>query len=401
MRVVVTSEERYVRTPDGAVWTMTGPAYRFWQRYLSAFDRVRIVARVRDVTAAPVDASRVDGPAVEVWPVPHYVGPAQYARRRAAIARALTTAVDDTDAVILRVPSNTAAVLVAERTRRDRPFALEVVGDPYDVLAPGVVRHPLRPLLRRWFVMTLRNQCRSAVAVSYVTERTMQARYPADAAVTTIACSSVELAAEAFGSGRTVAARPPTAAAIVSVGSLEQLYKGVDTLIEALAILAAVGPAPRLVHVGGGRCLDRLVRLATRLGVADRVDFVGSLPPGAAIRQRLDAADLFVMPSRTEGLPRALIEAMARGLPAIATRVGGIPELLPAEDLVDPGDPAALADAVSRMLADPARMAAASARNLHRARDFAADTLTPRRDAYYQAVRQLTARGVALGSPSR
>jgi glycosyltransferase involved in cell wall biosynthesis len=124
--------------------------------------------------------------------------------------------------------------------------------------------------------------------------------------------------------------------------------------------------------------------------VADRVTLTGTLPAGDAVWRQLDAADLFVMPSRTEGLPKALIEAMARGLPAVGSAVGGIPELLAPEDLVPPDDVTALADAIRRLVTDPARMTAASARNLARAADFAETALAPRRDAFYRAVRAAT-----------
>ncbi|GAB3976194.1 glycosyltransferase family 4 protein [Plantactinospora veratri] len=83
------------------------------------------------------------------------------------------------------------------------------------------------------------------------------------------------------------------------------------------------------MHLGDGRYRPRLERLATDLGVRRQVHFTGTISAATEVRRQLDAADLFVMPSRTEGLPKALIEAMARGLPAVATSVGGIPELLP------------------------------------------------------------------------
>ncbi|WP_225853940.1 glycosyltransferase [Micromonospora sp. AMSO31t] len=334
----------------------------------------------------------MDGDGVEVWPLPYYLGFRGYLQRRWAVARSVTAAADRRDGVILRVPSPIGSLLAAARDRARLPYALEVIGDPYDVLAPGVVRHPLRPLLQVASTRRLRRQCRTAAAVAYETERRLQSRYPALAATPTAAISSVDLPPAAFvAQARPV--RPPLRdVTLVSVGSLEQLYKGIDTLIEALALIPAAGLHTRLVHVGVGAYRSHLEQLAARLGVAHRVTFTGPLPTVEAVRHQLDAGDLFVMPSRTEGLPRALIEAMARALPAVGSTAGGIPELLAREHLVPPNDPAALAAAITGVLTDPDALAAASARNLARARDFSAETLDARRAEYYRAVAEATER---------
>ncbi|MGI5246789.1 glycosyltransferase family 4 protein [Dactylosporangium sp. CA-139066] len=392
MRIVVSSEQRYLRTPDGRVWSTTDAGNDFWQRYRAVFGEVRVVARVEDRPGRPGDARRVDGDSVEVYALPHYVGPWQYLRRLPRLRARLRAAAEPGDAVLLRVPSAIGTLLWRAIRRRRRTFGLEVVGDPYDVFAPGAIRHPLRPLLRRWFTRRLRAQCRSATAVAYVTERALQARYPAAPGAVTAAYSSIELAEAAFAEHpRRAAGAARIALRLVSVGSLEQPYKGVDVLIEALPALVRAGLEASLVHVGDGRCRPGLERLVRDRRLGGRVSFAGAVPPGAAVRLFLDDADLFVLPSRTEGLPRALIEAMARGLPAVATGVGGVPELLAGAHLVPPGDPAALARAIAALAADPAAMAAASARNLARARNYAAETLARRRADFYRALRVLTA----------
>jgi glycosyltransferase involved in cell wall biosynthesis len=398
MRVIVTTESRFTRTPDGAVWTQEGPAYPFFTQYLSAFDQVRVVSRVLDVPTAPAGAHRVDGPSVEVWPVPYYVGPSQYLRRWRDVHRSVRASADADDSVILRVPSVIGAPLAAQRRRQRRPYALEVIGDPYDVFAPGTVQHPLRPWLRLQSTAQLRRLCRSATAVAYVTERHLQARYPAGPGAVTANYSSGDMPPSAFVSAPRGPDPGRTTFSLLSIGSLELMYKGIDTLLEALARLVAAGLDVRLTHLGDGRCRPRLEQLAARLAVADRVVLTGMLPAGDPVREQLDAADLFVIPSRTEGLPRALIEAMARGLPAIGSTAGGIPELLPAEFLVPPDDPATLATAIRRLLADSARMASASATNLARAGDYHAASLRARRDSYYSSIADATRQRTLVGS---
>jgi glycosyltransferase involved in cell wall biosynthesis len=111
---------------------------------------------------------------------------------------------------------------------------------------------------------------------------------------------------------------------------------------------------------------------------------------GEPVRRILDAADLFVLPSRTEGLPRALVEAMARGLPCVGSAVGGIPELLDDSELVPAGDPAFLAAKMHEVLRDPARMETMSRRNLAAALEYCGSAIADRRRSFYRHVREYT-----------
>jgi glycosyltransferase involved in cell wall biosynthesis len=140
--------------------------------------------------------------------------------------------------------------------------------------------------------------------------------------------------------------------------------------------------------VGDGGYRSSLEGLSRRMGMGERVRFLGRLQAGSPVRQVLDSGDLFVLPSLCEGLPRALIEAMARGLPCIGTDVGGIPELLPPEALVRAGDPHALASKIREIILNPELANRLACQNLARSRDFAEPVLAERRSAFYAAVRQ-------------
>jgi glycosyltransferase involved in cell wall biosynthesis len=183
---------------------------------------------------------------------------------------------------------------------------------------------------------------------------------------------------------------PKNSMVLVCVASLEQFYKGHDVLLRAMDRCIQWGLDLRLTLVGDGRIRPKIEALAGKLGIRDRCTFLGHLIQGAAILEELDKADLFVLPSRTEGLPRALIEAMARGLPCISTAVGGIPELLPPEDLVAPDNAAALAAKIREVVDSQARREQMSERNLAVARRYAEDVLQPRRVEFYQRLRAVT-----------
>ena len=390
MRVLVIIESRFNRTPDGAYWTVGWAGYSFWERYLDVFDEVQVVARVRDMPTAPPSSVRADGPKVSLTPLPYYLGPWAYLRNYRKIRRAIGNALHPSDAVIVRAPGAAGALLVAMLRRTHRPYGMEVVGDPYDVLAPGSVRSILRPLLRWWMPRSLRRQCAGACAASYVTSTTLQNRYPAPAAMHVTSYSSADLPDEAF----VREPRPPCQAdrprRIVFVGTLEQLYKAPDVLIDAVAIAVRRGADLQVTIIGEGKHRRELEARAGDRGLADRVRFAGHLPPGDAIRSELDRADLFILPSRQEGLPRALIEAMARGVPGIGSSTGGIPELLPSSERVPAGDADALAAKILEVLGDPERLARLSAEHLKKAREYHAEFLRPRRQAFYRTVQEAT-----------
>jgi glycosyltransferase involved in cell wall biosynthesis len=169
--------------------------------------------------------------------------------------------------------------------------------------------------------------------------------------------------------------------------------KGIDVLLDALARLAGDGLHPALWIAGRGPAQPALERHARELGIAARVSFLGERTDVADL---LAACDVFILPSRREGLGVAALEAMAAGRAVVATRVGGLAEAVVDERtglLVPPEDPAALAAALARVLRDPelrARLAAAGPERV--AEGFRADDLVEAyEDLYFEVLAEAAA----------
>jgi len=140
---------------------------------------------------------------------------------------------------------------------------------------------------------------------------------------------------------------------ILTVGRLER-EKGHSILLDAVARVRGRGLAVTLEVVGGGSARERLVAKARDLGIQDYVTFAGKAGQDT-IHEHYAAADLFCLPSLGEGVPVVLMEAMAMGLPVIASRVGGVPELVDDGEsgkLVSPGDADELAVAIGNLVGD-------------------------------------------------
>jgi glycosyltransferase involved in cell wall biosynthesis len=150
-----------------------------------------------------------------------------------------------------------------------------------------------------------------------------------------------------------------------------QHVKGVDVLVQAMALLPA---DVKLVQVGRGEETDRLLALRDELGLGDRVEF-RDLPWDVRAADVIAGFDLFVLPSRNEGLPVTVMEAMLAGVAIVATDVGAIREELADGEsgrIAPPEDPAALAKAIGELLADDAARVAMG----RRAREVALERFT-------------------------
>jgi glycosyltransferase involved in cell wall biosynthesis len=170
---------------------------------------------------------------------------------------------------------------------------------------------------------------------------------------------------------------------VMSLARLEPI-KGAAVTLRAFARAAATRPALRLHLAGDGPLLEALRRESRTLGVAVRVRLDGAW---GAPHDLLPAADLFVLAPRNEGMGRAVVEALALALPVIATRVGGLPEVL--EDgrsglLVPPDDEPALADAIARVADDPGFAEALGKRGRARSVNFGAGRMVHRVLALYR-----------------
>lgn len=405
MKLKLFLEHRFQRTPDGQVWSPI-LAYETWTRYLRVFSEIVLCARVVDVPVVSRDVAPATGEGVSLGALPYYHGPQQYLRRRKQVQAAVSSLVGPGDAYIVRTPGNVANNAVAALVAARVPYAVEVVGDPWDMFSPGSSSHPLRWFFRRMFTSAMRYQCANASVSLYVTEHVLQRRYPPKAGAQTFHASNVFLSASRASTHAVsdvcltdsafveVPRRPDWFAArparFVCVGSFNLLYKAQDVLVKAFARAVKNGLDAHLSFVGDGIYRPGIEALARKhRHLEGRVEFLGQLRGGAAVREVLTRSHLFVLPSRQEGLPRAVLEAMAQGMPCIGSDVGGFPEILEPDAIVRPNDVEGLAECMVRLAASPVRLAEMSAHNLHRAADFHADTLARRQSAYYMAVREL------------
>jgi glycosyltransferase involved in cell wall biosynthesis len=381
---LVAANPRFAITPDGNFWYMNSAhAYEYWEDYLEVYDELLLMARGIPHDSPPEGWKQATGPGIRAIAVPDFRSAKDILKQYRPMQEIVRKALEQTDSVHLRLP-DPLGELTWRTLPSGRPYAVEVVGDPWDVFAPGAFPKAIRPLYRVWYAAQLKRMCAKASTASYVSEYMLQRRYPPKRAVFTTHFSDATLPEEAYATEPRSFDVKGTLKAIF-VGTLEQTYKGPQILIKAIALAREKGLDVQVTLVGDGQYRGWLEDMAAELGITDHVTFTGQVANRDEVRKLLSDSHIFVLPSFQEGVPRGMIEAMAQYLPCISTTVGGIPELLPPEDMVPPGDPEALAAKIIQVAGDPERLAKMSARNYPKSREYSKEALHPRKTALYRA----------------
>lgn len=392
--VYIATEQRFMKYND-TMYAQTIAGESFWQRYLDVFSRVYVVARVQSVTRLPEAVVPVEGDRIHVVPMPSYIGPIAAVRKMPSLWLGMGFVAQKNAAFILRVPGILGTILFHQLQKRKWPYAVEVVGDPHDSLSPRAIRKIWSHLARPILVGELRQQCWNATAAAYVTREALQRNYPVNKGFSTYYSDPsddfINLAVSCQQQWQQV--KPPREKhnpRLIFIGSLSQRYKGLHILLKALRQCRTRNLTFELEILGDGKYRQEYERMAEKLELANVVVFQGFVKQGKEVFDRLCQADLFVMPSLTEGLPRAMIEAMACGLPCIGSSVGGIPELLSPDEMVPPGNAQLLANKIMEILQDPDRMQRLGKSNREKALEYHTDILRPRRQQFYSYLRDIT-----------
>ena len=370
---------------NGEIWTSQGFSMALWQRYLGKFNHVYVAARLQNVSEHSSDnLFKLEDKRVSVIGLPYYIGLVPYLKAKGSIKKIINSFIHPGDAYICRVPGNIGTIAAECLKKKGIPYGLEVVGDPWESLSPQAFESPFARILQVVAKRQLQKITHNASAALYVTNHILQGKYPVKEGVFTTGASNVILRDDCYSAEphKVVDREKNVQVRMLAVGTLAQLYKAPDVILKALAIVKSKGYNPFLTWFGDGRYRQPMIKMAEELGLKDNVNFVGAVKQDV-IRKEFEQTDLFVHASRAEGLPRAVIEAMAYGLPCIGSSVAGIPELLSPEAIVKPNDVDRLAEKMLRFVENKQFAQSEANKNWDESKKYHNDILTERRLSFY------------------
>lgn len=374
--------ERVYTDRDGNYYASGNFPRDVWNRYLKYCDNLYVIMRegngIHDKDDPQNRKEKIDDPRIKVFLVKDIYGSIKDffdIHKHLENRKIVCSVIHKCDYVIMRgVNSNVIKII----KKQGKPYLVESIGCPWDALWNHGWKGKVLAVPE---FISARAAIKNAEWVLYVTNEFLQSRYPTKGK--SIGVSDVSIAdmdsqilvkriQKITNIGKTIV--------LGTAGAVNVAYKGQEYVIRAIGKLKCQGYIVNYEMVGSGES-GYLKKIAKESGVLDQVKFVGELTHDEVFRW-MDSIDVYIQPSLVEGLPRALVEAMSRGLPAMGSRVGGIPELLDEEMLFKPKSIGDIAGHI-QMLNQDILMQSAK-KSFEKAKKFHKNFLDNKRDMFYK-----------------
>lgn len=285
--------------------------------------------------------------------------------------------VEDADAVIIRGNCDNA---IKYAKKYSKPYIIEVVGCVWDALwnynFKGKILAPLS------FYNMKKNIKNSKYAI-YVTNEFLQKRYPTKGKNTN--CSDVVLEPmenNVLEKRKTKIQKNKEKIVLGTSAAIDVKYKGQENVIKVLPKLIKKGYNIEYQLIGNGS-KDRLEKIAKKYGVLNNVKFIGSIPHHKVF-EWLENIDIYIQPSKQEGLPRALVEAMSKACPAVGTKIAGIPELLDKDFIYSKNNLKQLEEKITILISDNKYILQQAEKNFEKAKEYSVEKINKRRERFYK-----------------
>ncbi|GAB6011952.1 glycosyltransferase [Viscerimonas tarda] len=351
-----------------------------WNNYLSSFQNIKVIGRKsNDMKDKKVLSSGDDR--VSFYLIHRYSSIKDLFLNFRKINQQIKELILLNNLVIIRLPSILGVIAGYIAIRNKIPFVIELVGNAREALVLhgsllGKIAAPVFDYLNKKIV----NRSRYVI---YVTERKLQIDYPSHGQTESI--SNVILPLILRREDVNINRFNDDKISIALIGGFDTRYKGQDILLKSISILPThVKKNIKIYLIGKGNC-NWIIEEAKKLFIIDNIEFIGSKARDE-IFEFLKHMSLYVQPSFTEGLPRAMLEAMSVGCPVLASSVGGIPDILDQQYLHKAKDFKALSKQILYFYENRDLLREASSENLEKALPYLKENLNKKRLTFFQSV---------------
>ncbi|WP_414042231.1 glycosyltransferase [Macrococcus sp. EM39E] len=386
MKVLVAADSIFYKTPDGTYWCDTIYDYQFWKRYLNVYNQITVISRTKKIDFNESEKLlKVSGDSISVIELPYMRKSKGYLIKYRTLNKIIKREIKDFEIAIFRLPSISATFVLEHYRKLKKPFIIEVVADPYEAYKGNYIAQKL-------FTKKLKKSVREANGVSYVTEKYLQSKYPSAIRISGDMTqdyfesyySTIDLPERFFYKKNTTILNKDILVKFIHIANHINDMKGQKEAILVIKDLLDKGYKVELKIVGATENIIDYKNLVRELNLENSIIFTGLIRDKEELRTLLIDSDIMLFPSKAEGLPRVVIEAMACSLPVISTNVGGTPELLESNYITTPTDIKKMSDISKALIDDIYEYKRISERNYNKAMEYLNTNLEKKRNDFYR-----------------
>jgi len=300
----------------------------------------------------------------------------------------ISKTVIECDCLIARLPSEIGNIAIKYAKRLNKPYLVEVVGCAWDGSwnHGSVIGKALAPVS----YFRNRRNIRKSRYTSYITKEFLQSRYSSYGDTCILPNVDIKKVEDEVIVNRLEKIENMSRKSEIVfglVGSLDVDYKGHKTVIKAFSLIKDKIPEFRIEFLGKGNA-ERWIKLAKEYGVSENTNFIGTLPSGEAVYRWMDRIDISLQPSSAEAQGRCIIEAMSRGCPVIASKVGGIVELIDHNWLISSGDYVELSNKILKLIEDKEVLKQQAIKNFGEAKHYYKQNIDNKRKLFFEEFKE-------------
>ncbi|TCI21720.1 glycosyltransferase [Exiguobacterium sp. SL-9] len=356
-----------------------------FSRYFEVVDELVVLIRTLPLDKTYIEANmqKVDLNNMKIIEIPNLNTVKGFLIERNEYSKIIEQYVGKSDLIFARMPSIISDLTIKYSLKQKKKYFVEVGGCAWDAhWNHGLLGKIIAP----YVYLKAKSGIKKSDYASYVTEKWLQKRYPSNG-INTFASNVYLNKVDNHVLQSRLKKINDVDCKKLKIGTTAAVnvkYKGQEYIIEAISILNKCGYDFTYELVGGGSP-DYLKKIAHKFGVEDKVTFKGLLSKNEVINW-LDTIDLYAQPSKQEGLPRALIEALSRGCPAIGSNTAGIPELLENSVRFNKGDVNVICEILKKM--DNPSLSNNAIINFNKSKEFELENLNFKRNRIYKKYKQ-------------
>lgn len=387
MTLLYISGYQFVERPDG-MYTLPANGNNFWLKYLDIFDNIRILGINVKKYLQTGAKTKITDSRIVVRIIPSNVHPADFKNDR-QIKSILEEEISKASAILIKPASRKGIMAIKIAEKLHKPYMVELTGDLKLTLSknPSLLKRLYSPLLHRQITKVIRN----APFGLYVTERYLQTVYPIKGKMCGITDSVIDEIDPKVLEQRLAHIECIDSQKIINIGligSYNGNRKGIDTALKAFAKLNDSRIRFNILYGGAENDRQYWKDFACKQGLKDILNFPEPRNTTVKVLEWIDTQDLIILPSRSEGLPRCIVESMSRACPCITSNVCGMPELINNKWVHDPEDVDKLADEISAMINHKENLRTAAVENFENSKRFLRSKLSGKRNVFLQEFKE-------------